>query len=68
MINIAEKLSEEFIYVRIDLYTIDEQIFFGEMTFTPCAGCGKFLPEEYDYFFGRLIDISCHEKFKIESN
>lgn len=38
MINYAEKLSEPFPFVRVDLYTIKNKVFFGEMTFTP-AGC-----------------------------
>lgn len=39
MIKIAEKLSEDFSYVRVDLYSINEkEIKFGEMTFTPGGG------------------------------
>lgn len=34
MITIATKLSAPFPQVRIDLYYVDEQIIFGEMTFT----------------------------------
>lgn len=33
----AEKLSKGFPFVRMDFYIIGTQIFFGEMTFTPCA-------------------------------
>ena len=38
MIRIAEKLSSEFSYVRVDLYEISGKVFFGEMTFTPASG------------------------------
>ena len=38
MIVYAEKLAKDFPFVRIDLYVINNQIYFGEMTFTPC-GC-----------------------------
>ena len=38
MYNIAKKLSEGFIYVRVDLYEIDGKVYFGEMTFTPASG------------------------------
>lgn len=34
----AEKLSKEFPFVRVDFYVLNERIYFGEMTFTPC-GC-----------------------------
>lgn len=41
MLSIASKLSSEFEYVRVDLYVLDNKIKFGEMTFTPAAGIGK---------------------------
>lgn len=41
MIQVARRLSEDFIYVRVDLYIVDDGIRFGEMTFTPAAGIGK---------------------------
>lgn len=37
MIEIAEILSSDFPYCRVDLYSIDNQILFGEMTFTPAG-------------------------------
>lgn len=38
MIAYAEKLSAGFAYVRVDLYEIDNRVYFGEMTFTPASG------------------------------
>ncbi|MFR5683118.1 MAG: ATP-grasp fold amidoligase family protein [Clostridia bacterium] len=35
MLSIARKLSEDFIFARIDLYNIDGKIYFGEITLTP---------------------------------
>lgn len=35
MLHIASKLSEDFDYVRVDLYEIDGNILFGELTFSP---------------------------------
>lgn len=57
MIRIAEKLSDDFPFVRVDLYNIKEQIFFGEMTFYPWAGYVKFQPDEFDYILGENLDI-----------
>jgi len=34
MILIAKKLSEGFTYVRVDLYSLNNKIYFGELTFT----------------------------------
>lgn len=38
MIRIAEKLSEDFEFVRVDLYDFDGRIYFGELTFSPWGG------------------------------
>lgn len=38
MIYYAKKLSEDFPFVRVDLYNEDGKIIFGELTFTPAAG------------------------------
>jgi hypothetical protein len=38
MINIAKILSEDFDFVRVDLYEHKEKIFFSELTFSPWGG------------------------------
>lgn len=52
MLEIAKKLSEDFDYVRVDLYNIDGEIYFGELTFCPDGGFGKFTDKKWDYKFG----------------
>lgn len=52
MIEICEKLSEDFDYVRVDLYTVDTKIYFGELTFTNSAGFSKFNPQKYNKIWG----------------
>lgn len=37
MIDIARKLSEDFDFVRVDLYDVAGKIYFGELTFTPAS-------------------------------
>jgi len=54
MIRAAEQLAEDFPFVRVDLYEIDGQPLFGEMTFYPGAGCERFMPDAYDFEFGKL--------------
>jgi len=39
MLEMAKKLSEDFPYVRVDLYCIEDRVFFGELTFTPSGNC-----------------------------
>ena len=38
MIRIAKCLSSEFVFVRVDLYEINGNIYFGELTFSPTGG------------------------------
>ena len=52
LLEIVKKLSEDFDCIRIDLYNIDEKIYFGELTFCDDSGFGKFTDEEWDYKFG----------------
>jgi len=57
MMEIAKKLSEGFIYVRVDLYVIEEGIKFGEMTFTPAAGIGKWGKQYSNQLIGEMIKL-----------
>ena len=38
MVSVARKLSEDFDYVRVDLYENDGRVYFGELTFSPWGG------------------------------
>lgn len=62
MIEIARKLSKDFSFVRVDLYNINGDIYFGEMTFTPAAGLNMTLTEEANRYLGSLVDIKKKEK------
>lgn len=55
MIGIAEKLSEDFPYARVDLYNINGRIVFGEITFYPWSGYVKFHPDEFDRQLGSFF-------------
>lgn len=64
MLQIAGKLSENFPYVRVDLYNIGEKIYFGELTFYPWSGYVQFTPDEADYMFGKdfkLVEFNMGE-------
>ena len=53
MLEIAEKLSEGFPYVRVDLYDVDGKIYFGELTFYPWSGYVQFFPDSFDFEMGK---------------
>lgn len=53
MVEIAEKLSEPFPHVRVDLYNLDGKILFGELTFFSNTGPSNHVPESFDYELGK---------------
>lgn len=60
MIDISEKLSKPFKFVRVDLYNINEKIYLGEMTFSPSGYTGHFITnkgENKDIYYGNLLKI-----------
>lgn len=57
MICICHKLSENMKFVRIDMYVIDNRIYFGEITFYPASGIGLFNPDKWNTELGNLINL-----------
>ncbi|WP_149277092.1 ATP-grasp fold amidoligase family protein [Pareuzebyella sediminis] len=57
MIELAECLAQDFHYVRVDLYYIKKKIYFGELTFHSGSGFEKFIPEIWDYNFGKMLSL-----------
>jgi len=57
MIKLAEILSKDIPFVRVDFYNINGNIYFGEMTFFPGSGTEEFTPVEYDAKLGSLIKL-----------
>lgn len=57
MVKVAEKLSKDFPFVRVDLYNVDGQIIFGELTFYPWSGYVQFRPDSFDYELGSHFSL-----------
>lgn len=57
MVKIAEDLSAGFPQVRVDLYNINGQIYFGELTFSSAGGCNNFFTQEVLDIMGSLIPL-----------
>ena len=53
MLEIAAKLSEDFPFVRVDLYNVSGKIYFGELTFYPWSGYVQFTPDEIDFLLAK---------------
>lgn len=57
MIKIAEILSKNIPFVRIDLYEINGNIYFWEFTNYPWGWFEEFFPREWDYILGEWIKL-----------
>jgi len=53
MLELAEKLSKPFDYIRVDLYSLKGKIFIGELTHYPASGINKFEPNSFDFKLGK---------------
>lgn len=62
MICIAEQLADGFPHVRVDLYVIDSNIYFGEMTFTHGSGLTRIEPIEFDEQMGEWFVLPKEEE------
>lgn len=57
MISLAEKISSNIPHVRVDFYTLNGKVLFGEMTFFHWSGFVPFNPEKWDKIFGDEIQL-----------
>lgn len=57
MIELAEILSKEMPFARIDFYDVDDRIYFGEITLYPAGGFKRFDPDEYDKILGDWLEL-----------
>lgn len=55
MFSLAQQLSEGLPYARVDLYNVDGNIYFGELTFFPSSGFDPNILPETDAYWGEKI-------------
>ena len=58
MIEYSRKLSEDFVFVRVDLYNINGKIYLGEMTFAPSNLGFQLKNLQQSIELGKLIDLN----------
>lgn len=58
MIQYAEKLAVNIPFIRVDFYEVNGHLYFGELTFYPASGFGKFTPEYYDDILGSWLKLT----------
>lgn len=64
MIRIAKILSEDFPAVRVDLYSVNGKVYFGELTFFPWSGYVQFTPDKFDFEVGEKFILPEIPKLK----
>lgn len=57
MIEIAKDLSKDFLFVRVDLYEIDNKVYFGELTFSPACCAFPNFSNAFDKEMGKKLTI-----------
>ncbi len=57
MLEISEKLSKGYKFLRVDLYEVAGKVYFSEFTFSPCSGYMPFSPKEWDEKLGKMVEI-----------
>ncbi len=57
MFDIAEALSRDLPFARVDLYSVEGHIYFGEITFYPASGFDTGRLPETDLYFGTKLNL-----------
>ena len=57
MVDVVRKLARQFQFVRVDLYMANNNIYFGELTFTDGAGSDPFTPRSFDLEMAKRIKL-----------
>lgn len=57
MLEVSEKLAQDFPTVRVDFYVDNDDFIFGEMTFYTWDGFFKFTPAEWDLKLGKELQL-----------
>lgn len=57
MIEIARTLAKKFDFVRVDLYEINDRVYFGELTFSPACCVFPYLSEQFLLASGEKLKI-----------
>ena len=57
MKKLAEMLSKNIPFLRADFYDANGQVYFGELTFYPASGLGRFISKENDEQLGKWLKL-----------
>lgn len=57
MLDYSKKLSKDFKFVRVDLYSINDNIYLGELTFTPGNGRMQYTNSSWNKKLGDMLKL-----------
>ena len=57
MLRLAKQLGSNFLFARIDLYDLESEVVFGEITLYPDSGYTRFSPEQYNKIIGCYLEF-----------
>lgn len=57
MISISKIIANDFPFIRVDFYEINNQPIIGELTFVPAGGLDETLPKKADYEIGKMLSL-----------
>lgn len=57
LVEYARRLSQEFPFVRVDLYSVDGRVYISELTFIPTGGYMHLMPEGTDVEWGNWLRL-----------
>ena len=60
MLELAGKLSKDLIHARVDFYSVDEKLYFGEITLYHGSGLEKFSPDSFEKEFSSWLSLDNH--------
>lgn len=53
-----KKLSQDFNFVRVDFYEIDNIVYLSELTFFPASGFLKYKNEKTNLMLGKMLKLN----------
>jgi hypothetical protein len=57
MVKLAEELSREIPFLRVDFYYVNQKMYAGELTFFPGSGLLPFSDEKWDITMGNWLTL-----------
>jgi hypothetical protein len=54
LLDVAGRIGKPFDFMRVDLYSVDSEVWFGETTPYPVSGMATYTPDGFDFQLGRF--------------